>query len=66
MGRLRKDLRCGSSGSPVAVELHAIPADTEEKRKRLDEAYELVAYFIGLAAAKKRRKLCEEELKDAA
>ncbi len=66
MGRPRKDLRCGSSGANVAVELHSVPANTEERRKRLDEAYELAAYFVGLAAAKKRNKLQQEELKSAA
>jgi len=65
MARPRKDLRLGREGTPI-VELTPIPAKTEEERKRLDEVCELVAHFIGLAAAKKRRKLCEEELKDAA
>lgn len=66
MGRPRKDLRRGSGGTVVAVELHAVPANTEEKRKRLDEVYELVAHFVGLASTKVRRKREEEEIKDAA
>jgi hypothetical protein len=66
MARPRKDLRSGSGGSAIAVELHAVPANTEEKRKRLDEAYELVAQFVALACATKRRKIAREEIKDAA
>ncbi len=65
MARPRKDFRLGKDGKELSVELTPIPARTDEERKRLDESYELVAYFIGLAT-QRHSKPKKGNLRDAA
>jgi len=66
MPRPRKSILSKGSGTGIEVHLIPVPADTAEARKRLSEAYELVAHFIGLSMSGKRRKLEKEETHHAA
>ena len=66
MSRPRKSLHLKKGADPFEVRLIPVPVDTIENKEKLKEAYELVAYFIGLSLSKGKRRNGEEEFQNAA
>jgi hypothetical protein len=66
MPRPRKSIRLLEAGKGIRTELISVYAESEEQRKRLLEAYDLVVAFIRLAPARAKKVREERELSDAA
>lgn len=66
MPRPRKSIHLSPGGKSVRAELIPMRAETEEQKKRLAEAYDLVAEFIRLVPIRSQKEHDRKELRDAA
>jgi len=66
MSDSRNSMQIRSTRGSFEIKLHGIIADTDERKRRLKEINELVAYFICLSRFKKKNRSGEEVVKNAA